>query len=92
MPIVVADPREDELVDVGIALFEDLETGELVPVDTSSARVREAYQREIARQRAARDALFKRLGLDTITISTARPYIIPLADFFRRRAQRMRYA
>jgi uncharacterized protein (DUF58 family) len=91
VPIVVSDPREDEMVDVGIALFEDLETGEVVPVDTSSRRVREFYKREMARHRASRDGLFKRLGLDHIAISTARPYIIPLADFFRRRAKRMRY-
>lgn len=92
VPIVITDPREDELVDVGIAWMEDLETGELVAVDTSSRRVREAYKREIARQKAARDTLFKRLGLDAITISTAKPYMAPLSEFFRRRAARMRAA
>jgi uncharacterized protein (DUF58 family) len=91
VPIVISDPREDEMVDVGIALFEDLETGEIVPVDTSSRRVREFYKREMARHRTSRDGLFKRLGLDHIAISTARPYIIPLADFFRRGAKRIRY-
>jgi uncharacterized protein (DUF58 family) len=92
VPITVGDPREDELTDVGIALFEDFETGTLVPVDTASRKVREAYRREMARQRTARDGLFKRLGLDHIAISTAKPYIVPLAEFFRRRARRMRYA
>ncbi len=29
-------PREDELPDVGLALVEDLETGDLVEVDTSN--------------------------------------------------------
>ncbi len=91
VPIVVSDPREEEMVDVGIAMFEDLETGEVVPIDTSSRRVREFYKREMARHRASRDGLFKRLGLDHIAISTGRPYIVPLADFFRRRAKRMRY-
>lgn len=92
VPIVVGDPREDELVDVGVALFEDLETGELVPVDTSSVRVREAYKREIAKQRATRDSLFKRLGLDHVSLSTGKPYIVPLAEFFRRRAARARHS
>jgi uncharacterized protein (DUF58 family) len=91
VPIVVGDPREDELADVGLTFFEDLETGELIPIDTGSSRVREAYRREMAKQRALRDGLFKRLGLDHIAISTAKPYIVPLAEFFRRRAQRMRY-
>ncbi|MFO0559978.1 MAG: DUF58 domain-containing protein [Polyangiales bacterium] len=92
VPIVIGDPREDELVDVGIAYVEDLETGELVAVDTSSRAVREAYRREVAKQRTQRDALFKRLGVDSIAISTAQPYMRPLGEFFRRRAARMRAA
>jgi len=92
VPIVVTDPREDSLVDVGIAYVEDLETGELVAVDTSSRAVREHYRREVARQRTQRDALFKRLGLDSVAISTAQPYMRPLGEFFRRRAARMRTA
>ncbi len=89
VPVTVTDPREDELVDVGIAWCEDLETGELIAVDTSSARVREAYRRQVTQQKVARDTLFKRLGLDSIAIATHRPYIAPLAEFFRRRARRM---
>jgi uncharacterized protein (DUF58 family) len=89
VPVSVTDPREEELVDVGIAWCEDLETGELVPVDTSSAAVREAYKKRIVQQKVARDTLFKRLGLDHIAIQTHRPYITPLAEFFRRRARRM---
>lgn len=89
VPVTVTDPREEELVDVGIAWCEDLETGELYPVDTSSARVREAYKRQVVQQKVARDTLFKRLGLDHIPIATHRPYIAPLAEFFRRRARRM---
>lgn len=92
VPIAVSDPRESELVDVGIALMEDPETGELFEVDTSDPSVRELFKREMARSRSARDGLFKRLGLDAISLSTDRPYIAPLAEFFRRRAQRMRYA
>jgi uncharacterized protein (DUF58 family) len=92
VPIVIGDPREDELVDVGIAYVEDLETGELVAVDTSSRAVREAYRREVAKQRTQRDALFKRLGVDSIAISTAQPYMRPLGEFFRRRAAKMRAA
>jgi uncharacterized protein (DUF58 family) len=89
VPVTVTDPREDELVDVGIAWCEDLETGELVPVDTSSARVREAYRQRVTQQKVARDTLFKRLAIDHIALQTHRPYITPLAEFFRRRARRM---
>jgi uncharacterized protein (DUF58 family) len=89
VPVTVTDPREDELVDVGIAWCEDLETGELIPVDTSSPRVREAYRQRVTQQKVARDTLFKRLAIDHIPLHTHRPYITPLAEFFRRRARRM---
>jgi uncharacterized protein (DUF58 family) len=89
VPISVADPREEELVDVGIAYFEDLESGRLIPVDTASAAVREAYRRQVVQQKVQRDTLFKRLGLDHIAIATHKPYMAPLAEFFRRRARRM---
>ncbi len=51
--------------------------------------MREAYKRQVVQQKIARDTLFKRLGLDSIAIATHRPYIAPLAEFFRRRARRM---
>lgn len=89
VPVTVTDPREEDLVDVGLIWGEDLETGELVPLDTSSARVREAYKRQVMQQKVARDTLFKRLGLDAVSIRTDRPYIAPLVEFFRRRARRM---
>ncbi|MBI5516422.1 MAG: DUF58 domain-containing protein [Deltaproteobacteria bacterium] len=89
VPVSVGDPREDDLADVGIAWCEDLETGALIPVDTSSPRVRDAFRRKVTQQRAGRDTLFRRLGLDHISIQTHRPYITPLAEFFRRRARRM---
>jgi hypothetical protein len=40
---MLVDPRDEELPDVGLASFEDLETGEEVVVDTSDPRVREHY-------------------------------------------------
>jgi uncharacterized protein (DUF58 family) len=90
IPIQVIDPREEELPDVGIALFEDLETGEVVEIDTSDPRVREAFQRRAAKQRQKREELFRRLSLDHINVETHRSYVRPLTDLFRRRARRMR--
>ncbi len=68
IPIQVVDPREDDLPDVGLALVEDLETGEIVEVDTSNLDVRAEYAREAQKQRASREHLFKRLQLDHVTV------------------------
>lgn len=89
IPVQIVDPREEELPDVGLALVEDLETGELVELDTSDGRVRAAYTELVARQRARREQLFRRLRIDHVTIRTDRPYVRPLGDFFRMRERRM---
>ena len=89
IPIQISDPREDELADVGLALVEDLETGELVEIDTSNAKVRAEYAREAQRQRAAREHLFRRLKLDHVTVSTERDFVRPLTELFRLRQRRL---
>tara|TARA_B100001750_G_C15490574_1_gene591033 strand:+ start:1146 stop:2030 length:885 start_codon:yes stop_codon:yes gene_type:complete len=89
IPVQVVDPREEELPDVGIALVEDLETGELVEVDTSDKRVREAFARRVHTQRARREQLFRRLRVDHVTVKTDGDYVRPIADLFKRRQKRM---
>ncbi|MCC7542776.1 MAG: DUF58 domain-containing protein [Deltaproteobacteria bacterium] len=90
IPVTVMDPVEEELPDVGLVMVEDLETGEVAEIDTSDRRVREAYQARIARERVAREAMFRRLSVDPVTVRTDRPYLPPLVDFFRRRKSRLR--
>ena len=91
IPIQIVDPREEELPDLGIVLMEDLETGELFEVDTSSRRAREHYATRVAKQRAVREQLWKRLRLDHLTIYTDRSYVRPIVDLFRLRQKRERH-
>jgi uncharacterized protein (DUF58 family) len=90
IPVVLADPRDEELPDVGLAAFEDLESGESVLVDTSSAAVRAHYKHQMQRQRESQIRLFRKLGLDHVVVRTDKPYIGPLRDLFARRARRIR--
>jgi len=90
IPIHIVDPREQELPDVGITLFEDLESGQVHEIDTSDARVRDAYKLRVAKERARRDQTFKKLKLDSVSIRTDRPYAEPIAGLFRLRQKRMR--
>ena len=41
IPVMLIDPRDEQLVDVGVAAFEDFETGEEILVDTSDRRARQ---------------------------------------------------
>jgi uncharacterized protein (DUF58 family) len=90
VPVVLEDPRDLEIPDVGLATFEDLETGEEVVVDTSDARVRERYAAAMRAARSERDKLFKKLAIDMVTIRTDGSFVEPLRQLFTKRARRVR--
>lgn len=90
IPILLVDPRDEVLPDVGLASFEDWETGEEVVVDTSDRRVREHYGKTMKRLRQERLKLFQKLALDTVVVRTDRGFVEPLRNLFMRRARRLR--
>ncbi len=87
---VVEDPRERELPPAGRVELEDLETGRRVAVNTARAGVRDRFRLLQAEARARRDAVFKRLALDTIPLMTGRPYLKAVMGFFDARTRRAR--
>lgn len=89
VPVVVTDPLEEVLADLGIVTVEDLETGQLFEFDTGSRSAR-AYARHTAELRAEREHAFKRFGVDAIDIRTDGSHSQALLTFFRARARRMR--
>jgi hypothetical protein len=90
VPVTLVDPRDLELPDVGIATFEDLESGESIIVDTSDASVRAWHARAMRELTMRRRQLFTKLGLDAVEIGTGGSFVRPLRDLFARRARRMR--
>jgi uncharacterized protein (DUF58 family) len=90
IPVMLVDPRDEELPDVGLATFEDLETGEEVVVDTGSAAVRDHYKKAMRALRREREALFTRLALDLVTVRTDESFVTPIRDLFAKRARRLR--
>ncbi len=92
IPIEISDPKETELPRLGIALVQDLETGELVEVDTQNPTVRERYRLALAKTSADRHQFFRRLRLDYVAVSSDRPYVTPIVELFRRRQKRARGA
>ncbi len=90
IPVVLTDKRDMELPDVGIATFEDLESGEMIVVDTSDAKVRAHYKRSMVELQKARRAMFLKLGLDSVEIDTGGSFVKPLRDLFARRSRRAR--
>jgi uncharacterized protein (DUF58 family) len=90
VPVVLRDPRDMELPDVGLATFEDLESGDEVLVDTGDPRVRAWYASAMKKIAENRRATFNKLGLDSVVIDTNGSFVGPLRDLFARRARRIR--
>jgi uncharacterized protein (DUF58 family) len=86
--VVLEDPREATLPDVGLVELEEAETGARYTVDTGSARVREAFARQAAAARQARDRMLRSADVDAIVVGTHRPYTEALLRFFRMRERR----
>jgi uncharacterized protein (DUF58 family) len=82
------DPREAELVPVGLVRVRDAETGEAVWADTSDRRVIQRYAQWWRDRETERIRLFRRSGVDGIDIRIDRSYINPLMNFFRAREKR----
>ena len=86
--VIVNDPAEVKLPDLGIIDLEDAETGELLTVDTSSAVFRHQYEDYIKNKSERREAELKKSRVDRIDISTHEDIAGPLIQFFRRRNRR----
>ena len=88
VPVVVSDPLEAQLPSVGLLVLEDLESGRVIEVDTSS-RARRDFASRARAAGAARDAALRRLNVDVVSVVTDQPYVDALIAFFRARAKRM---
>jgi uncharacterized protein (DUF58 family) len=74
VPIVLTDPMESKLPNLGLAYFQNPETGELVVVDTSSRRVRDHFDQRTKKEGEEREKMFRRLKMDVVKIRTNASY------------------
>jgi uncharacterized protein (DUF58 family) len=89
VPVCISDRRERALPAVGLLRLRDLETGRQVLLDTASVAVRQAYARRWEEALAARQRLFRSLGIDLVEVDAGADPVAPLLRFFRRREQRL---
>ncbi len=90
IPVMLVDPRDEELPDVGLTTFEDLETGDEITIDTSDPAVREHYKKIQRAHRKRREELFNKLALDAAVVRTDASVVAPLRELFAKRARRLR--
>lgn len=88
--VLITDPRELHVPDVGLVNLADLETGAVRQVDTGASSFRE-FVAQSARDRIARlEREFLASKIDFIAIDASQSIVEPLIRFFRMRERRMR--
>lgn len=90
VPIVISDPREGEIPNVGLIELKDEETGRRILLDTSSRRNRRSYAELVAQRNKTRDDLFRKLNMEAVYLKTGQDFIDPLRMFFRKRLLKMK--
>lgn len=88
IPVVLTDPMEENLPNMGLMQIEDPETGQRLVIDTASAKIRNAFARRAEEIRTQREQLFLRLKLDFINVRLDEDHIAPLIRYFRQRSRR----
>lgn len=83
--LVLKDRRDRVLPDIGLIEAVEPESGQRRWIDTGSLRVRTAYAAKADEAAARRDDVFRRAGVDAVTLDTAEDYVEPLRLFFEAR-------
>ena len=83
--IEVYDPRERSLPDVGLINIKDSETGQSAWVDTSSSKMRRAYEDWFRNVEQTSSKLFMKYNIDKVAISLGEDYVRGLMTLFKNR-------
>lgn len=86
--IIINDHLEDELPNVGLVKIRDAESGAEKVIDTSSKKVRKAYEIRRKEQKAYIQDKMLKMKIDAVEVQTNESYVQPLMNFFKRRGSR----
>jgi uncharacterized protein (DUF58 family) len=86
--IKVYDEREEELPDIGLIKVSDPESGVSHWLDTSSSKIRSEYKKNWVENQRKLETIFRRSGIDSVSLRTDRSYVQPLMNLFKRRERR----
>jgi uncharacterized protein (DUF58 family) len=88
--LIITDPREKVLPDVGLITIEDAETGQQIELNTGDPAVRRGYLNIAADRHQRLQHTIRSQGVDLLDLSTDTSYLSPLLGFFRARQRRLR--
>lgn len=85
--VILSDPLEKTLPNLGLVDLEDLETGEIVTVDLSDPWVRGKYTKDLAAAWKKREKELLLAKTEQISINTHKDIYEPFIQFFQKRSQ-----
>lgn len=85
----LSDPLEHEIPDVGIIALEDAESGRLLWVDTGGREWKREFTERVARLEEGKREVFTATGVDRISVTTERDYVVELGAFFKDRLRKL---
>ena len=88
--VLITDPRELEIPEVGLITLRDAESGEVKLYDTGSSAFRHTLAAAGQERISTLEKNLRRRGIDFIHIDTAHDVVEPLVAFFRMRERRSR--
>ena len=83
--VVVSDPAEATLPNLGLIDYFDPETEEVITLDTGSESFRKLVYDQFRKNKEFRDAEFRKAQIDRIDIPNDENYVDPLLNYFRKR-------
>lgn len=86
--IILSDPLEDNLPDVGLLVMRDSETGAIEWVDTSSKEWQKQFREKRNEFLEERQQVFNRAGVDSIDMPADGDYVRALGRFFQQQARK----
>ncbi|MHC4535691.1 MAG: DUF58 domain-containing protein [Planctomycetota bacterium] len=86
--VPVRDKVEISMPSIGLIEFQDAETGEIMLIDTSSRKFHNQYSNKSLSRFNELKSLFRSINVDCIPVSTDKPYIQDLVQFFHMRHRR----
>jgi len=86
--VPVRDKVEISMPSVGLIEFQDAETGEIILIDTSSRKFHNQYDNKSLSRFNELKSILRSINVDCIPVSTDKPYIQDLVQFFHMRHQR----
>lgn len=87
--VTMTDPRERELPPVGLIKMKDAETNAERWIDTGDRNIRRSFADYWKKHEEYLKRTFLSTKIDRINIEVHKPYIRPLADFFKMRESRI---